>query len=449
MVRESTGPEAASDGLERVDVPWEDHLRARHDERRPGLYPMQIRPFLGTALADGRFVTDGYIGRGAFGCVFRGRQTSLHGRPVAVKLLIPPARGDGDSELMQQFERSAYYFDREAAILARLNHPCIVQVLDNGILSDFHGADPLPGPPSAGGRGRVEGVVWIAMELVEGRNLSDLLYDPNEVWTWPRILELSRGVLAGLQAAHVNQVIHRDLKPPNIMVTTPVGMPEMVKLLDFGVAKLFRLLHDRRSQTVIGTPEYMAPEQWTGQLIDHRTDLYAFGVILFQLVSGGLPFNGADVRELSDQHLRAKVPAPQPRVGLVRIAAVDELIRRALAKRPEDRFPDALTMLEALQSAVRAGLPDPEQLLPDLAAAPLTGARTASRGAAPGPPRPERPREDRTCFGPPAPEADAGPRLDATAFLADVGSVLSRDTIVDLQRWFAPESGTGARPPRR
>jgi len=428
MDREPTTPGA----LERVDVPWEDHLRARHDEHRPGLYPMPIRPFLGAPLADGRFVTDGYIGRGAFGCVFRGRQVSLHGRPVAIKLLIPPARGAGDSELLLQFERSAYYFDREASILARLNHPCIVQILDNGVLGD----EPLdPSAPDRGGRRA--GVVWIAMELVDGRSLADLLYDANEVWTWPRILEISRGVLAGLQAAHANHVIHRDLKPPNIMVTMPVGMPEMVKLLDFGVAKLFRLLHDRRSQTVIGTPEYMAPEQWTGQLVDHRTDLYAFGVILFQLVSGGLPFGGVDVRELSDQHRHARVPAPQPRVGLVRIAAVDDIIRRALAKRPEDRFPDAPSLFEALQAAVRAGLPDPEQLLPDL----LAAAPPPHAGRAPAGP----PREDRTCFGPPAPEGEARPPLDATAFLADVGSVLSRDTLVDLPRWFpvAPGAARG------
>lgn len=350
---------------------WEDHLRARRDERRPGLYPLRIRPFLGRPMADGRFVTDGYIGRGAFGCVFEGKQTSLNGRPVAIKLLIPPTRRELDTELNAQFERAAYYFEREAAILARLNHPCIVQVLDSGI---------------------EDGALWIAMELVAGRNLGEMLADPNEVWTWPRIARLSRGVLAGLAAAHSEQIIHRDLKPPNIMVTNPVGLPDSVKLLDFGVAKLFRLIRDHRSQTIIGTPEFMAPEQWTAGTIDARTDLYAFGVILYQMVSGGLPFQAGDVRALSDLHVHASVPPPQPRVGLMRIAAVDEIVMRAMSKNADARFPDALSMLGELDAAIREGNPEARDILPTVVRQNDAPARPTPSPAGPG---------DVTLWGPP------------------------------------------------
>ena len=395
-------------GGERPAVSWEDHLRARHDERRPGLYPMRIRPYLGRSLAGDRFFTDAYLGRGAFGCVFRGRQTSLQGRPVAIKLLIPPAARESDSGLAAQFERAAYYFDREATILAKLNHPCIVQIYDSGV---------------------EDGVVWIAMEFAAGASLAELLDDANEVWTWSRILRVSSGVLAGLAAAHQLQVIHRDLKPANIMITNPVGYRDAAKLLDFGVAKLFRLLHDRRVQTVIGTPEYMAPEQWNGNSADHRTDIYALGVILYQMVSGGLPYCAPDVRELAQQHRHGRVPPPQPRVGLMRIAAVDDIIYRAMSKAATDRFPDALTMLAALQRAVTEGVPDAADLLPDVDAAGVLPA-----GEPLAAPRVPNAAADRTMMGYAVPQPPPARPVGAGA--------PARDTMVDLVPAFVDDPGT-------
>jgi tetratricopeptide (TPR) repeat protein len=244
-----------------------------------------------------RYRIDSELGQGGMGVIYRAHDLLL-GRDVAVKLLSNAAFGAGSGK------SAAGRLLREARSAAQLNHPNIVAVYDAG---------------------EQDGTTFIVMEFVEGDTLHDLL--PKDL---EEVLTIARQVCAALEHAHQHGVIHRDLKPENILWSGPV-----VKLTDFGLA---RVLTSRISLEgeVVGSVLYLAPEQAIGGEVDGRADLYALGVVLYEMVAGRLPFTADDPIAVISQHLHAPVVPPSTYNPAVP-PALDALIVRMLAKRPEER----------------------------------------------------------------------------------------------------------------
>lgn len=280
--------------------------------------------FIGTTLPAGYHIME-LIGVGGMGRVYQAEQSVL-GRTVAVKIIHPHLLSD---------ENSAVRFLTEARAASQLNHPNSISVFDFGRTDD--------------------GQPYLVMELLRGRDLSLVAHEDGEL-PFTRIVDVLRQVLAALGEAHALGIVHRDLKPENIVLQPQRRGGDLVKVLDFGLAKL-RVDVPGPSVTspgiVCGTPDYMAPEQGRGDHIDGRSDLYAVGVILFQLLTGRLPFEGDSPTQVVMMHL--SVPAPDPRQIAPRRnipAAIAEVVKKALAKSPNDRFGDAHEFIDALDRAL-------------------------------------------------------------------------------------------------
>lgn len=272
------------------------------------------------AVLEGRYVIDRPLGRGGMGAVFEGRHVGL-GRRVAIKLLHP--------ELARETEHVAR-FRREAKVVGALRHPHIVEVLDTS-------GDASEGP------------AYCVMELLEGPSLSAVLREVTELEP-ARAVRIARQVLSALAAAHAAGVVHRDIKPPNIVIVTGYDGSEVAKVVDFGVAHLTETLgYTRLTQTgqIIGTPTYMAPEQASGHVVDARSDVYAVGAVLFTALAGKPPFgrgSAFDVlpRVLTGDRPRLLEVAPQIDPSLA------EIVERAMAVDPAVRFQSATDMERAL-----------------------------------------------------------------------------------------------------
>ncbi|WP_437989199.1 serine/threonine-protein kinase [Sorangium sp. So ce145] len=280
------------------------------------------------AVVGGYVLDDVRLG-GGFGVVHRAVPVG-GGAPVALKVL---RRG---LSLLPAILRR---FQREAEVLARLKHPAIVEVRGVGALDD--------------------GRPYIAMEWVEGRSLAAEL-SARGAFSPPEAVALLEEVGGALAAAHAIGVVHRDVKAQNVMVCPGaggLGAPR-VKLVDFGIAKLLRARDVDRargaksSSLILGTPLTMAPEQILGGAVDARTDIYAVGLLAYQLVTGELPFQGADAVETEEMHLRAPPPCPSDRAPVS--AAFGAVVRRCLAKEPADRYAGVPELLAALRQAVAA-----------------------------------------------------------------------------------------------
>jgi serine/threonine-protein kinase len=308
---------------------------------------VQRDPLIGTEVA-GRFLVEELIGQGGMGKVYKARHLALE-KTVCLKTLKPALLED--PTLVGRFER-------EAKASSRLNHPNVIAVLDFGRIGD-------------------EGTLYIAMEFVQGRDLRLVLRDE-----WPlgeeRLVHIMAQVLGALGEAHTHNVVHRDLKPENIMIEQRRDSPDFVKVLDFGIAKIMDSDAPglTRSDVVCGTPQYMAPEQATGSALDARCDLYAVGVILYQLTTGHLPFDGQNSMEVLTKHVNeAPVPPRQKQPDAPISAAMEKLILHALEKEPSARPQTAeefrrllLAIPQQAQSAPTAELgsaqPLPTQQLP-------------------------------------------------------------------------------------
>ncbi|MCB1995622.1 MAG: protein kinase [Burkholderiaceae bacterium] len=270
----------------------------------------------------GKYRITGVLGEGAMGVVYRGFDPDIR-RLVALKTIRRQPGDAGGSA----FE-SAARFRNEAQAAGRLQHPGIVSVYD-------YGDD-----------GRV---AYIAMEFVDGRTLayflgSRLRLDDAD------IASIAGQVLDALAHAHEHGVWHRDVKPSNVMIT-PQGR---AKIADFGIAR-FENSGLTMAQTVLGTPMYMAPEQFTGRAIDHRVDLYAAGVLLYQLVAGRPPFVGAP--EVLSYKVVHELPPPPSSLEGARSARFDAVLARALAKDPAQRFVNAAAFRDALAEALGQAIP--------------------------------------------------------------------------------------------
>jgi tetratricopeptide (TPR) repeat protein len=257
---------------------------------------------------ESRYEIQGELGRGGMGIVYKARDRRL-GRIVALKRL---------PENLRNNRLAVEMFLREGKAAAALNHRNIVTVYDAG---------------------EEHGVYFISMELLEGLPLSAILERRGRL-SVSDTARLGLQIAAGLQYAHERRIVHRDIKTANLFFTRE----RVVKIMDFGLAKTIEEV--RRSSTMIGgTPYYMAPEQAAGETVDHRTDLYAFGVTLFRIVTGSLPFNEGDLA-----HHHRHTPAPDARGLDASIPDVlAELIARLLAKRPADRPQSAAEVGAALQ----------------------------------------------------------------------------------------------------
>jgi eukaryotic-like serine/threonine-protein kinase len=276
-------------------------------------------------LLGGRYELDGIVGRGGMAEVFRARDIRLD-RIVAVKTLRDDLARD------QTFQAR---FRREAQSAASLNHPSIVAVYDTG--EDMVGPTPVP---------------YIVMEYVDGRTLRDLLRDDRRLLP-ERALEITDGVLRALDYSHRNGIVHRDIKPGNVMLTRTGD----VKVMDFGIARAVSDSQATMTQTaqVIGTAQYLSPEQARGERVDARSDLYSTGCLLYELLTGRPPFTGDSPVAIAYQHVREN-PVPPSRVDPEIPAWADSIVLKAMAKDPGDRYQSAGEMRNDIQRALQ-GMP--------------------------------------------------------------------------------------------
>jgi eukaryotic-like serine/threonine-protein kinase len=276
-------------------------------------------------LLGGRYELDGVVGRGGMAEVYRARDIRLD-RIVAVKTLRDDLARD------QTFQAR---FRREAQSAASLNHPSIVAVYDTG--EDMVGPVPVP---------------YIVMEYVDGRTLRDLLRDDRRLLP-ERALEIVDGVLRALDYSHRNGIVHRDIKPGNVMLTRTGD----VKVMDFGIARALSDSQVTMTQTaqVIGTAQYLSPEQARGERVDARSDLYSTGCLLYELLTGRPPFSGDSPVAIAYQHVREN-PVPPSQVDPEIPRWADAIVLKAMAKSPSDRYQNAAEMRADIQRAM-SGMP--------------------------------------------------------------------------------------------
>ena len=282
-------------------------------------------PYVGLALAD-KYAVETLIGEGAMGRVYKAKQIPL-GKPFAVKILAPHLMNDDASHAR---------FANEAHNCASLNHPNCISVVDYGRTPD--------------------GITYIVMEFIDGRTLEEIIISEHPLRR-ERVVDLVLQVLAALTEAHGLGILHRDLKPENILVQQLRTHGELAKVLDFGIAKLMDSTVGGPGLTsqgmVCGTPEYMSPEQARGLVLDARSDLYAVGVILYQMLAGRPPFESTSAVEILHKHLHAE-PIPPSRLLGTEPDPLEAICLRAMAKDPAARFESAQDFREAIIAATSA-----------------------------------------------------------------------------------------------
>jgi serine/threonine protein kinase len=305
-------------------------------------------PRIGQILQE-RYRITGRIAAGGMGIVYRAERVGL-GRVVAIKFLH--ASMARDPNIQRRFEI-------EAQAMSRLCHPNCIGVLDFGV-------DDLP---------------FVVIDYVEGAPLSAALaHGPLPP---RRAVKIIRQVLAALAHAHAHGIVHRDVKPENIVLEGTAGLEDHVRILDFGLAKLMGSDFGLTVGVAVGTPNYMAPEQMSDGPVDGRADLYATGIVLFELLTGRKPFESEDLGEIFLRHLGT----PPPRLREVApdrhfSAGLEALIVRAMAKRPDDRFASAEAMTAALDQVPEAyATPTPEVMPISASRSPQTAGPDGSGAA--------------------------------------------------------------------
>jgi serine/threonine-protein kinase len=255
----------------------------------------------------GNWIVYKELGRGGMGHVFLGRE-ELTGKQVALKVLAADLAQDAG--FLQRFQR-------EIEALQKLDHPNIVRFYESGFENGFY---------------------YYAMEYVEGENLEEILARRQRL-PYDEVLGIAQQVCAALKHAHDHGIIHRDLKPPNLLMTAD----GVVKLSDFGIAKVFAADNLTSTGSVLGTAEFMSPEQATGKPVTKRSDLYSLGAVLYALLVGRPPFQGKNNLEVLHKHRYAQFDRPQSFVPELPYE-VDELVCQMLEKDPARRPPDALVL---------------------------------------------------------------------------------------------------------
>ncbi|HVY48703.1 MAG TPA: serine/threonine-protein kinase, partial [Minicystis sp.] len=287
-------------------------------------YSPAADPFIGKVV-DGRYEVVSVLGEGGMGTIYEVRHATL-GRRFALKVL---RRDIADPELVARFIQ-------EAKAAAAIGHPNIVAVNDFGSI-----------PVERGGT-----VPYFVMERLEGASLAEVLRERGMLAP-RRAAGIVLQCAAGLAATHEAGVVHRDLKPDNVFLVRH-GDREAVKLLDFGVAKMAGAGRLTRAGTVYGTPHYMSPEQAAGHAVDHRADVYALGIILYECLSGRVPFEADSYMGVLTKHMFA---APEPIEQVMRdargLGALGPIVMRCLAKEPADRYASMKELAAALELFLR------------------------------------------------------------------------------------------------
>ncbi len=329
----------------------------------PSPSPDDERVSIGSVL-DGRYRIDAVLGSGGMGRVYRGEHTGI-GRAVAIKVL--------HADLNRNRDASAR-FQREALASGRLDHPNIVGVSDFGVLDD--------------------GSFYLVMEALEGESLGDRLAREKRI-PWPDALEIMRGMLRGLGHAHERGVVHRDIKPDNVFLARK-DREHVVKILDFGIAKLYAGSADDPASTraglTVGTPAYLSPEQAVGGEITPASDIYSSTIVLFEMLAGRPPWQERDALAMLGAHVSRTPPtlfevAPDLAVP----PGIEELLQRGLVKAAASRISSAaeyLQWIDAIAASTSAppgsllGVMPTASVLPVVCATPIPGYATPAPGYA-------------------------------------------------------------------
>jgi serine/threonine-protein kinase len=305
------------------------HASSSTSRNRGRVAKTTLRPvsnLLGQTL-DGRYRLDAIIGSGGMGTVYRATHVTI-GKTLAVKVLAQEFAGD------DMFRRR---FLREAQAVSQISHHNVVEVSDFGVTPT--------------------GSLYLVMEFLEGESLSDML-DREGGLGWARAKPLVLQVCRALQSAHDKGILHRDVKPENCMRIARSDNPDFIKVLDFGLAKMLMaeagvdVSLSIKGGGIMGTPEYMSPERIRGQTLDARSDVYALGVLAYELITGCVPYSGDHYTKVLDQQLNA-APVPLRKVSpsLDIGKGIEAVVLRALEKQPEGRFASAGEFADALERA--------------------------------------------------------------------------------------------------
>jgi serine/threonine protein kinase/tetratricopeptide (TPR) repeat protein len=308
------------------------HIAGTEGLSVPGPEAPKLRLIGGKIVPGTRFRLLRWLGEGGMGVVYEAEHVDID-RRVALKIL----RFDLSRE-----PRMVQVFRDEARAASRMGAPNIVDIYDFGELPD--------------------GRLFFCMELLEGR---DLVPESEEEWTEPtELIGTLRQICKGLHAAHQVGVVHRDVKPENIILVTRDGRPGMVKIVDFGISAM--LAAGTHEGGIAGTPHYMAPEQITGEPFDGRLDIYAVGCVAYEMLVGRPPFDSEELELLLHQHLATRPPRPsEVRPDRDVPKPLEDVIMRCLEKDPDDRYPDMAEVEAALcEAQVAAGLQTPWDDLP-------------------------------------------------------------------------------------
>src|SRR6478736_3117263 len=280
----------------------------------------------GEPILDGRYQIEKRLGQGGMGVVYKARHIFLKTQH-AIKIILPDLVGN-DPNLVTRFRQ-------EALAAAAIRHQNIIAVTDFGVV-----------------RGTMP---FLVMEFVKGRSLQEILategaMPPQRAW------EFISAIAAGVGAAHRQNIVHRDLKPLNIMVQDDVPIAEGLKILDFGLAKiksgeLLGSFVQAQTSGLMGSPFYMAPEQWSDEELDARADIYSLGVILYQMLAGEVPFKGSSIPSIMKKHLTMPPPSFQS-MGVAVPPAIEGVVRHALEKEVGDRISSIESFLTELRGAM-------------------------------------------------------------------------------------------------
>lgn len=292
----------------------------------PGDESSTFHSLPGNVALDGKYVLERRLGEGGMGVVYKAHHKFLK-TTRAIKTI--------KSELIGNDTSFVKRFHQEAMAAAAIGHPNIIAVLDYGLLQ--------------------EKIPYIVMEFVEGVSLETLITNKTR-FTPEEALEYMQVITSALSAAHKHGIVHRDLKPLNIMIESGGSVREQIRILDFGLAKikstdLFGSFVAAKTVGIVGSPAYMAPEQWSGEETDRRCDVYSLGIILYEMLTGDVPFKGSNIPAIMKKHLLTP-PPPLATPGSGISPEVEKVVHRALEKQPEMRTASVEDLIAEFEQAV-------------------------------------------------------------------------------------------------